>query len=159
MKIIFLDIDGVLNSMSYHVSEKYSSNTNDIIDDKAMIVLKTIVENTGAKIVLSSSWRDYKTDSVLANYLVNKFSKYGLSIYDSTCHVDGYRPYEINLWLETHTNIDEYLIIDDDFFVDEYAEYNLDMHLIQTYYISENKEEGLLASHIDPAIRILNMNN
>lgn len=76
MKIIFLDIDGVLNSeeIASHWSKKgvngYGGffNETDIIEDKDVkwgqsLVnnLKEIVEKTGASIVISSTWRKYFT--------------------------------------------------------------------------------------------------
>ena len=50
MKVLFLDVDGVLNS------------TEDLFDDRAISprkleILKTIINATGAKIVLTSTWR------------------------------------------------------------------------------------------------------
>lgn len=47
MKVIFLDIDGVLNSKG-----------TSTLDDTYISRLKEIVKATDAKIVLSSSWKD-----------------------------------------------------------------------------------------------------
>ena len=58
MKIVFLDIDGVLNSLNYRrrMGMQYFS---DMIDRRKMPLLKKIVEATNAKIVLSTTWRKY----------------------------------------------------------------------------------------------------
>ena len=59
MKIIFLDIDGVLNSDEYFDKIK-NLNINGIendIDIRKIILLKKSLDETGAKIVLTSSWR------------------------------------------------------------------------------------------------------
>ena len=48
MKIIFLDIDGVLNT-----------NSDRNISDEKLIFLSELVPKTGAEIVLSSSWRNW----------------------------------------------------------------------------------------------------
>lgn len=48
MKIIFLDIDGVLNT-----------NSDRNISDEKLIFLSELVSKTGAEIVLSSSWRNW----------------------------------------------------------------------------------------------------
>ena len=59
MKIIFLDIDGVLNSDEYFDKIK-NLNINGIendIDISKIILLKKSLDETGAKIVLTSSWR------------------------------------------------------------------------------------------------------
>ena len=61
MRVIFLDVDGVLNSNSF--AEKMFSEQGvrvfyeDILDKRAIACLKQIVSATGATIVLSSSWR------------------------------------------------------------------------------------------------------
>ena len=62
MKIIFLDIDGVLVTRSY--LEKLTASGKSIVDGgmhvfdpKCVANLKRILDATGAKIVLSSSWK------------------------------------------------------------------------------------------------------
>lgn len=52
MKIIFLDIDGVLN-VCYPKRDEYGSLFHPHLEEN----LKTLVDATGAKIVISSSWR------------------------------------------------------------------------------------------------------
>lgn len=69
-KLIFLDIDGVLNSRGwYYARQSIPRNKNiDIhesvremevreIDPTALALLKFLVDETGAKIVISSTWR------------------------------------------------------------------------------------------------------
>ena len=51
MKVIFLDIDGVLTTCSYH-----NPDTNHI-DPQRVCILSQIVNRTGAKIVLISTWK------------------------------------------------------------------------------------------------------
>ena len=55
MKVIFLDVDGVLNSQQ--LFEKCEDDQLISVDEDNIKNLKTIVDATGAKIVLSSSWR------------------------------------------------------------------------------------------------------
>jgi predicted mannosyl-3-phosphoglycerate phosphatase (HAD superfamily) len=50
MKIIFLDIDGVLNNYNT-LGEGLNWESN------AVKILKRIIKETGAKVVLSSTWR------------------------------------------------------------------------------------------------------
>lgn len=52
MKVIFLDIDGVLNSFIYDLERKEGETA---IDHTRLPLLKRIVDETGAIIVLSSS--------------------------------------------------------------------------------------------------------
>ena len=56
-KIIFLDIDGVLNSIDYFEHTKHCKGYSEI-NPKKVKLLKEIVDRTGAEIVLSSTWRD-----------------------------------------------------------------------------------------------------
>ena len=62
MKVIFLDIDGVLNSETFSKdNHKVYLATGEIkpdVDEKAVQRLVTIIKETNAKIVLSSSWRN-----------------------------------------------------------------------------------------------------
>lgn len=61
MKFIFLDIDGVLNSWPWYKSLREigqsHNNPTDHFDPQAVQRLNWITEQTGAKIVVSSSWR------------------------------------------------------------------------------------------------------
>lgn len=54
MKAIFADVDGVLNEDSTPTRTK---NSLVFIDSDKLLRLKRIVDATGAKIVLSSTWR------------------------------------------------------------------------------------------------------
>jgi len=63
LKIIFLDIDGVLYTNTYFTflkvfeRQKTSDKYGFLFDAKCVKNLNEIVEKTGAKIVVSSSWR------------------------------------------------------------------------------------------------------
>lgn len=83
MRVIFLDIDGVLTTYSYH-----NPDTNHINPEKVQILSQT-VNRTGAKIVLTSTWKmGYDKDSgkkedyykVLESILM----QYNLEIFDIT---------------------------------------------------------------------------
>lgn len=64
MKIIFLDIDGVLNHEDFY-RERFEKRYDDgaiehpysEIDPKTVQRLNKIIEETGANIVISSTWR------------------------------------------------------------------------------------------------------
>ncbi len=65
MKIIFLDIDGVLNHMYWLKKMKGVEGDKKFFDPDCVRRLNTITDKTGAKIVLSSSWRIGKTKEQL----------------------------------------------------------------------------------------------
>lgn len=58
MKIVFLDIDGVLNCQSMHTDGDTIIGTRGRkISARCLDTLNTLINDTGAKIVLSSTWR------------------------------------------------------------------------------------------------------
>lgn len=67
MKLIFLDIDGVLNHEAFYLKRANGNLIVPAYSDKAEICpealsnLNTLVSNTGAKVVISSTWRLGKT--------------------------------------------------------------------------------------------------
>lgn len=104
MKILFLDVDGVLNTTKsrslYALGKPYLKR------------LQEIVEKTDAKIVLSSTWR--KSNYHLKR-LQNRLSYRGLKIYSHTPNLGKFRGLEINQWLKDHfKDGDVYAIVDDD---------------------------------------------
>jgi hypothetical protein len=69
MKIIFLDFDGVLNSEIFAAENKIDKDSGQEIgtyphnqfDNRCIKLLNNITSATGAKIVISSSWRKNRT--------------------------------------------------------------------------------------------------
>jgi hypothetical protein len=68
VRIIFLDIDGVLNSELYYKSERTKPDGEVLIDPRdawrcndidplSVSYLNEIIDKTGAKVVISSTWR------------------------------------------------------------------------------------------------------
>ena len=146
MKVIFLDIDGILNSDTY--MEKQLDNSSEgiesEIDPATLILLKKAVDTTGAKIILSSSWRIMRKYNELEKFLM----KFGISLSGKTPYVDGKRGLEIKQYLSENENIEQYLILDDEIF--ESFDEELVNHLIltksdQNYY---GFSEGLTEKHI-----------
>lgn len=155
MKIIFLDIDGVLNSRIYDRKRNWKEQTE--LDETRLPLLKDIVDETGAKIVLSSTWKEHwdkdpeKCDKD-GIYIVKTFAKFGLEIYDKTPDLGRNfdRPDEIITWLNaTQEAIESFVIIDDY----RYAWGSLSNRFVKTnYYYGLGLEE----EHVQKAIKILN---
>ena len=55
MKIIFLDIDGVLNHQLFYEEQEFRAHTD--IDRSRISLLNNLIEDTNAKVVISSTWR------------------------------------------------------------------------------------------------------
>lgn len=110
VKVIFVDCDGVLNKASdFEVIQDGQDNyfrINTVLASR----LVTLVRETEAKLVLSSSWR--KLDGAL------EFLKVvGLHFLDVTpdfSEKGTKRGYEIQDWLDAHSEVTKYVIIDDD---------------------------------------------
>lgn len=118
MKVIFLDIDGVLNSNRYD-RERSPDDTNNI-DETRLPLLQRIVEQTNARIVLSSSWRKHwDADESLCDEtgkgLNQVFARYGLTIFGKTPVISpGDRDKEVRAWLSAHDgDVEAFVIIDD----------------------------------------------
>jgi hypothetical protein len=106
MKIIFLDIDGVLNN-HFH----YDYYGFEYIDSGLMDILKTIVVATEAKIVLSSTWRITETD----RSIVRANLKYkNMEFIDCTPNFGRLsRSEEIKDWLNNNPQVKKFAILDD----------------------------------------------
>ena len=169
MKLIFLDIDGVLNTSETFRKRYYEYKKTGIlgleIDEFRLNYLKKIVEKTNAKIVLSSTWRNYfikKNNNIIPVYykskqLVDVFNKYNLDIYDITPHdKNRYRENEILKYLENRVDVESFIVIDDEC-ADLKSFVNNELILIKNDCTSFCEEEnGLLEAHIFDALNRLN---
>lgn len=145
MRVIFLDIDGVLNC----TSSKSECGAYKGIDDKKVVVLKELVDKTQAKIVLASSWKEswYKEQRLkdcqdeLANYLDRKLRRQRLYILDKI--EEGHRAEEIQKYVATHP-VEAFVILDDE--DADYQKYCLDKFWIKTddvVGLSENVADAI----------------
>lgn len=137
-KIIFLDIDGVLND-----APTILGTGNDLPTMEHLECLKQIVDATGAEIVLSSYWRLYKRYTKDVNIALKKVNLHLIDVTEELKERDE----EIREWLGRHPEVEQYLILDDeDVFTEELKEH----HILTSFY------EGLLTEHVEKAINILN---
>lgn len=150
MKVIFLDIDGVLNTIdTFKRRKKIYKKTRVLIprlDFYRIRYLKEIVKRTDAKIVITSSWRKYKSDM---RELESIFELFNLKIYGVTIvDKNGIRGNEIIDFLNKH-NVETFVILDDE---------SCDLIGLEEYLIKTKDywQAGLLKEHIDIAIDILN---
>lgn len=163
MNIIFLDIDGVLNSLPYMESVKYKNGENSISNFHVKMLSK-LYHKFDAKIVLTSTWRELDDSSdetcyKVYKYLVDSLAFYNMDIYSKTPVIENNRPLEIATWLDSRTDKDviNFVILDDDFSKEDYDLYGLSKNLVHTTFFGKNiSDSGLQQSHIDKAIIILN---
>jgi histidinol phosphatase-like enzyme len=121
MKIIFLDIDGVLNNQVMHeTGEELIGTVGGKLSKKCIMLLNDLVKETGAKIVISSSWRvDDNIEEVLTKAgVVAEFIGKTPYLTESYC----FRGNEIHDWIckneqligKPYYDFHSYVIIDDD---------------------------------------------
>lgn len=112
MRVLFLDIDGVLNSHRTVVA--FNGYPHDVspaglaqFDMAAVALLRGLCKAGGVQVVLSSTWR-----------LDPKWKTFGpalgLPIIDRTPSLLGPRGKEIAAWLEAHPEVERFAIVDDD---------------------------------------------
>lgn len=157
MSIIFLDIDGVLNS-----AHNWPDNN---LDDRLITNLKHIVNETNAEIVLSSSWKNFFNENVNTTHklgleLLQVFNENELTIKDITPYPDG--RYTINRGLEIKSYIDRhkiknYVVIDDDEFPDfkDTIDMNRFVKTESGTALTSATDEGLTEQLAQKAIEIL----
>lgn len=150
MKVIFLDIDGVVNC--YDTKERAPSKVIGV-EQRLIAHIKEIVDATGAKLVLSSTWRkDWAfdlLDGIDWRYLRDEFAKQDLYFMDYTpSRRDSHRGEEIKEWLEsTGYDVESYVVIDDEMF-DIWDLH--DGHMVQTSAMT-----GIKPGAVKMAIEIL----
>ncbi len=105
-KIIFLDIDGVLN-VNFPSHDEYGRSFHPHFVEN----LRYIIKKTQAKIVISSTWRF--SGLVIMKEMWEKRQLPG-EVIDITPHIDiCKRGEEIEYWLKNN-EVDSYVIVDDD---------------------------------------------
>lgn len=104
MKILFLDIDGVVNSVT--TAQRHRGMIG--IDPYMALLVGRIIEATDASIVLSSSWRHDPGAR-------EEVTKQVMPFIDVTPNFKGEtsRGTEIKAWLDLHPEVTKYAILDD----------------------------------------------
>ena len=109
MKVIFVDVDGVLNSDDFIDSVKGKQD----VDIKTVLLLKRAIEETGAKIVMDTSFRYTQSFLKVQEMLLQN----GI-MFDKTPFIDNERGKEIKQYLSKHKDIEDYILLDDVVFPD-----------------------------------------
>lgn len=154
MKVLFLDVDGVITHQHYEGKEREG------LDPEKIKLIARIVKDTGAVVVLSSSWRlsyDQKTKKKDWDYILLEkcLRDEGVSIYDITTRIPfsdslpwrRTRPLEILDWIIAH-EVDSFAILDDEEW--DFTRYGLDKHWVHT-----SSEFGISALDTRLAINLI----
>lgn len=164
MKIIFLDVDGVL------AHKGYRNNTTADINPEKVKLLKQICDVTDAKIVVISSWRETRMYQVLMNVLM----EYQIPVLGEAPHIPGQfedalydenkaysleelssfklkygtgRAAEVQEWIQAN-NPESFVILDDE-------DWDWDKYEYDQVWIQGSWQCGLLPEHVARAIQIL----
>jgi hypothetical protein len=103
MKVLFLDIDGVVNCRT--TVQRYRGLVG-IDPTLALLVRRITLAVSDLKVVLSSSWRNFPAGRREVETRV-------VPIFDTTPPLKGKRSDEIQAWLDRHPEVEKYAIIDD----------------------------------------------
>jgi len=149
MKVIFLDIDGVLNgtqSLNDPTTTNIEFNSIDwwsyYIDESKVKRLNRIIKETDGVVVLSTSWRLQLTQGFITQVLEAKgFEGF---IIGSVPDLSMHRSNEIQAWLNYANSITSYVILDDDY-----------MTFLGNNQVKTDSRFGLQDEHVQDAIRII----
>lgn len=160
--VLFLDIDGVLNSNFWNDSHQREISDGTLIDEDKIKLLAGLVKRTNSKIILHSGWRTWFDSGLTplrteAERLVELLEKEGL-------YLDGVTPDltteeirrtkkfslvkadEILLWLKAHCDVAEWVVLDD-----------IDLHnpQVERHQVKPDPAIGLTGADVEKAVRIL----
>lgn len=163
MKIIFLDIDGVLNSDLFMGTDAFKEsirqykNLLDVInnapethiDPAAVQLLNNLVEDTGAQVVLSSSWRMKFSVEEMNEILGRRDATFKIvAATPLSRHMSrSLRGLEVQEYLDELDEQPESFVILDD--MDEFPKH-------RKYFIHTKERVGLTSEDIFRATAILN---
>ena len=156
MKAIFLDIDGVIATRdSMTASFERNLDPHEMVyDRRSLKYLGAIVAQTGAIVVLSSSWRaDLNSGSAfieaIVDNLLNQLAAAGAPVSDATPMIGGTdRSYEIGAWLDEHP-CEAYVIFDD------LARFADRPEVVEGHLVLIADSEGIRHHHFQQALQIL----
>lgn len=153
--IIFLDFDGVLNSMTTRGRNPRGWNE---LDREMVERVNRIIDRTGAKVVVSSSWRLFERRDENGNpadpqkrltriLQANGFrgEVIGVTPYLPQPAGDHPRGIEIQAWLDEAKHSGPFVILDDD----------SDMLHLLPKLVQTRDSEGLQDTHVELAVRQL----
>lgn len=154
MKIVFLDIDGVLNAtddwLEIHYFGQPSNEGVRVLSRSKLALLAHIIHETGAKIVISSTWRKFNTLDELSDLFgrmtdgwFRREMFYGMTPSSER----GFRGDEVDVWLANHPEVTKYIILDDD---GDFHQHH------RPYFVNTETYVGLTHPLMERAINLLN---
>ena len=161
-KVIFLDIDGVLNSNFWNDSHQREISDGTLVDAAKVMLLAELIRTTGARIILHSGWKYWFDDEVKpvrkeAERLQVMLAEEGLTISGitpdhSTEEIRRTKRFslikagEILAWLDAHKEVHKWVVIDD-----------LDLHnvVVEGHQVKTDASIGLTMTDVRMAQELL----
>jgi len=155
IRVLFLDLDGVVN-----IPDGGNVFGRSLFETKRMQMIKQIIAETNAKLILSSNWRLAPKSFATAKYVfedVMGVPIYGVTPFvqptgDTMNHQADARSKEILGWLksqkESNNFIEGWIAIDD-----------LELDLLDPYFIKTDYNVGITSELTNKAITLLKTNN
>jgi len=164
MKVIFLDVDGVLNSLEWDERSKVEISEGVLVDESKVKLLAHLVRRSEAKVILHSGWRFWFDAGM--NPLRKEAAHLSMLLEKEGVRIDGVTPdltteeirkekrfsqvkaEEILTWLKRNEGVTEWVVIDD-----------LDLHNdeIGAHQIKTDARIGLTKEKIKKAEKMLGM--
>lgn len=140
MKVLFLDVDGVLNKLPH--DKRFGD-----FDKEAMVNLEMLLNKVkDLKIVVSSAWR-----TVGLNKLKDTFKSHGidpnriLATTGNETSEERTREFQILRWLTKHPEIRKFVIFDD----------SKEFEVLKPHLVKIKASVGLTQRNVEKAIEIL----
>ena len=145
MKIIFLDIDGVLNYEALTRTASWNlEKPETMLCPQAVARLNTIIEKTGAKVIITSTWKDhFKLEEIATAFKSKGFA--GEIIGSTESRALSSRADEIGKWLAKQLDMESFAILDD----------MTNFGMLSDFHVCTAFKNGLTDSDAQKAIAIL----
>lgn len=143
-KVIFLDIDGpIFPARAYALKENRQRSTFPRFDPVAVALVSRLCEVSGAKIVMTSTWKGRGYEYICDAFRRNDFGPDLLHEDWATLGTSGNdRPAQIRAWLRDHPEVTHFVCIDD-------------MRLDMENAVLVDFDEGFLLHHYRAAAELL----
>ena len=112
LRVLFLDIDGVLNSRRTCLALggiPHGLTPADVakLDPVALVLVRNLCRSAGLSVVVSSTWRILHHWDAIGRAL-------DLPTMGATPRLGGFRGDEVQAWLEEHPDVQDWAAVDDD---------------------------------------------
>ena len=156
--ILFLDIDGVLNSAEFArrrrelKTPRRNRHHHDIdaiarfhLDPNAVARVNAVVQTTRCAVVMSSAWRVGDEYDYLRSCAILSAGGIQFDFLDRTPHLGTTRGVEIKSWLDGHPDVSRFAIVDD----------GSDMHPLSDRLVQTDMRFGIQAEHMHQLVSLL----